>query len=52
VTVRARVTEVDGRLAWFELEAEDGQETVARGRHSRAVVDRARFERLIARKRG
>ena len=52
VTVRARVTAVEGRQAWFELEAEDAQETVSRGRHARAVVDRARFERLVARKRG
>jgi fluoroacetyl-CoA thioesterase len=52
VTVRARLTRIDGREAWFELEAEDDRETVARGRHSRVVIERARFERLVARKRG
>jgi fluoroacetyl-CoA thioesterase len=51
VTAKARLTAVDGRVAWFELEAEDGRETVARGRHSRIVVEWARFERLLARKR-
>jgi fluoroacetyl-CoA thioesterase len=51
VTVRARLTEVDGRQVWFELEAEDERELVARGRHSRVVVEWARFERLLARKR-
>ena len=51
VTVRARLTAVDGREAWFDLEAEDARETVARGRHSRIVVEWARFERLLARKR-
>ncbi len=51
VTARARLTAVEGREAWFELEAEDERETVARGRHSRIVVDRARFERLLVRKR-
>jgi predicted thioesterase len=51
VTVRARVTEVDGRQVWFVLEAEDGRETIARGRHSRVIVDRARFQRLLERKR-
>jgi fluoroacetyl-CoA thioesterase len=51
VTVRARLTEVDGRQVWFELEAEDERETVARGRHSRGIVEWARFERLLARKR-
>ena len=51
VTVRARLTEVDGRQAWFDLEAEDEHEQVARGRHSRVVVEWARFERLLSRKR-
>jgi fluoroacetyl-CoA thioesterase len=51
VTVRARVTEVDGRQVWFVLEAEDGRETIARRRHSRVIVDRARFQRLLERKR-
>jgi predicted thioesterase len=52
VTVRAKVAEVDGRQVWFVLEAEDRRETIARGRHSRVIVDRARFERLLERKRG
>jgi fluoroacetyl-CoA thioesterase len=51
VTVRARLTAVDGREAWFELEAEDERETIARGRHARVVIEWARFERLLARKR-
>jgi len=51
VTVRARLTEVDGGQVWFELEAEDERELVARGRHSRVIVEWARFERLLARKR-
>jgi fluoroacetyl-CoA thioesterase len=51
VTVRARLTEVDGRKAWFELQAEDEREPVAQGRHSRVVVEWARFDRLLARKR-
>ena len=51
VTVRARLTEVDGRQAWFDHEAEDEHEQVARGRHSRVVVEWARFERLLTRKR-
>ena len=51
VTARARVTQVDGRHVWFELEAQDAQDTIARGHHSRVVIDRARFERLLERKR-
>ena len=52
VTARARLARVDGREVWFELDAEDDRETVARGRHSRVIIDQARFERLVARKRG
>ncbi len=51
VTVRARISHVEGALVWFELEASDDRETVARGRHSRAIVDRNRFDRRVARKR-
>ena len=50
VTVRARVTGVDGRRVWFELGADDEQEPIARGRHARFVVDEARFKRVAARK--
>ena len=43
VSARAEVVEVDGRSVVFSLEARDGERVVARGRHTRAVVDREGF---------
>jgi fluoroacetyl-CoA thioesterase len=51
VTVTARVTEVEGRQVWFELAAVDAQSTIAAGRHSRFVVDDARFQARLDAKR-
>lgn len=43
VTASATLTAVDARTLEFEFEVEDPGGVVARGRHRRAVVDRARF---------
>ena len=43
VTASATLTGVDGRTLEFEFEVEDPGGVVARGRHRRAIVDRARF---------
>ncbi len=43
VTATALLEEVDGRVLRFTVEASDGAGTIARGEHTRAVVDRARF---------
>jgi predicted thioesterase len=43
VTASATLTAVDGRTLEFEFEVKDPGGVVARGRHRRAVVDRARF---------
>jgi fluoroacetyl-CoA thioesterase len=43
VSARATLVAVDGRTLEFEFEVADGAGPVARGRHRRAVVDRARF---------
>lgn len=51
VTVNARVERTDGRLVWFALQAHDGDEEIGVGRHCRAVVDGARFEARVDRKR-
>jgi fluoroacetyl-CoA thioesterase len=52
VTCRARVIHVDGPVVTFQIEANDGQETVAKGLHRRRVIDVDRFARRVARKRG
>jgi fluoroacetyl-CoA thioesterase len=50
VTMSARLIGQDGTLLHFAVTAEDGEETVYRGRHTRAVIQRARFEDRLARK--
>ena len=52
VTVRARITKVDGRRLVFEVEASDGVDIVGRGKHERFVIDRERFEGRMTRKKG
>lgn len=51
VTVRARLTEVDGRRLVFSVSAHDGVETITSGRHERFVIDRAKFDARLAPKR-
>jgi fluoroacetyl-CoA thioesterase len=48
LTVRARLTAVDGRRLQFEVEAHDGVDLVSRARHERVVIDRARFVAKVA----
>ena len=43
VTATAELTEIDGRTLHFKVEARDAREVVGRGRHTRVVVDAARF---------
>jgi predicted thioesterase len=51
VSVTARLTSIDGRQVWFELEAADGAGPIGEGRHSRFIVDE-RFQRKIAERGG
>jgi fluoroacetyl-CoA thioesterase len=51
VLCQARVIRVDGPVVTFQVEAHDGQETVARGLHRRRVIDARRFARRVAKKR-
>jgi fluoroacetyl-CoA thioesterase len=50
VTVRAQLTEVDGRRLTFQIEARDDVEVVGRATHVRYVIDAARFEAHVAQK--
>ena len=43
VTATAELIEVDGRKLLFNVEARDAREIIGRGRHTRIVVDSARF---------
>ena len=48
VTVRARLTAVEGRRLTFEVEYEDELESIGRCSHTRFIIDSARFETGIA----
>jgi predicted thioesterase len=47
VTVRAELTEVNGRRLRFVVEASDEAELIARGEHVRVIVNGARFTRRV-----
>jgi fluoroacetyl-CoA thioesterase len=51
VTVQARLDEVDGRKLTFSVSAHDGVDEICRGTHERFVIDSARFNDKVARKR-
>ena len=50
VTATAELTEVSGRKLVFKVESRDGRELIGRGRHTRIVVDAARFRAKAAAK--
>ena len=51
VTVRTMLVAVDGRKLRFDVEAHDGIDVISKGHHERFVIDRARFESGVAKKR-
>ena len=48
VTARAVLVAVDGRKLTFEIEASDAAGLIGKARHTRIIVDRARFEARVA----
>jgi fluoroacetyl-CoA thioesterase len=50
VTATAQLIEVSGRKLVFKVEARDARELIGRGRHTRIVVDSARFRAKVAAK--
>lgn len=50
VTATATLVSVDGRKLVFDVDAHDGVEPIGRGRHTRVVVDTARFMARLAAK--
>jgi fluoroacetyl-CoA thioesterase len=50
VTAKVRLTEVDRRRLVFEIEAHDGADLIARGRHERFVIDKAKFDAKLKEK--
>src|SRR3954447_20095838 len=51
VTAEAEVTGVDGRQITFKVTARDETEEIGSGTHERAVIDRARLDARLAKKR-
>jgi len=51
VIVTTSLVRVDGRRLFFEVAAHDGIDAISQGRHERYVIDRARFEAGITKKR-
>jgi fluoroacetyl-CoA thioesterase len=51
VTVDCEVLEVDGRRVRFRARAHDGQDLISEGTHERTIIDAARFNDRLARKR-
>jgi fluoroacetyl-CoA thioesterase len=52
VRIRAEVMEVDGRRVRFKVEAWDAVDKIAEGEHDRFIIDRARFNERLEKKRG
>ena len=50
VDISVKVVELNGRAVVFEIEAKDNVEPVARGRHSRFIVDVAKTAQRLAAK--
>jgi len=50
VAIRARVTEVEGRKVFLEIEVHDAMELVGRGQHTRVIIDVARHGKRLQRK--
>lgn len=52
VSATARLVARDGRKLVFEVEADDGVDTIGRGRHERVCVEWSRFNAKLAEKAG
>jgi fluoroacetyl-CoA thioesterase len=50
VTAYAEVTKVDGRRVEFNVRAADEMDEIGTGTHSRAVVERSKFDERLKKK--
>lgn len=51
VTAKVKLIEVNGRKLVFEVEAHDGVDRIAKGRHERFVISKEKFDAKVAEKR-
>jgi fluoroacetyl-CoA thioesterase len=47
VTANVKLIKVDRRRLVFEIEAHDGADLIARGKHERFVIDKAKFDAKV-----
>ena len=47
VTTNVTLIEIDGRRVLFAVEAHDGVDLIAKGRHERFIIDRERFDERV-----
>ena len=52
VTAVVELIEVSGKKLVFNVEASDGVDRIARGRHERFVIDREKFDARLEKKKG
>ena len=50
VTATVELVAVEGRKLTFKVEAHDGVDVIAQGRHERVIVNRAKFDAKVAAK--
>jgi fluoroacetyl-CoA thioesterase len=50
VTATVELVAVEGKKLTFEVQAHDGVDVIARGRHERVIVNRAKFDAKMATK--
>ena len=50
VIAKVKLVEVDRRRLVFEIEAHDGTDLIARGKHERFVIDKAKFDDKLDKK--
>ncbi|HHP7236367.1 MAG TPA: thioesterase family protein [Desulfobacterales bacterium] len=50
VTVKGRLTAVEGRKLTFQISAEDGVDKICEGTHKRFVIETARFDQNLHKK--
>lgn len=51
VTATVKLIEISGRKLVFEVEAHDGHDLISKGKHERFIIDKARFEGKLKKKR-
>lgn len=51
VTATVELIEVDGRKLVFEVEAHDGVDRIAKGRHERFIINKAKFDAALDQKK-